>query len=71
MHKSTQHDESATGRHRIPAEVRCFLQASAHYFGLVGVPRELLERHAVSSDQATFRGHQFIENQDFIERGAA
>jgi hypothetical protein len=47
------------------------MQTSAHYFGLVGVPRELLERHAVSTDMATFRGYQLSENQDFIERGAA
>jgi hypothetical protein len=71
MHKSTQYDESATGKHRVPADVRSFLQTSAHYFGLVDVPRDLLERHAVSIHMSTFRGYQFSENQDFTERGAA
>ena len=71
MHKSTQYDEFATGSHRIPAEVRFFLQTSARYFGLDGVPRKLLDRHAVAIRMATLLGSQFSENQSLMQRGAA
>lgn len=70
MHKSTQHDEFATGSHRIPDEVRSFLQTSARYFGLDGVPRKLLDRHAVAIHVATLRGFQISENQSHLQRGA-
>ena len=71
MQKSAQYDEFATGSHRVPDDVRSFLQTSVRYFGLDGVPREMLDRHAATIPVETLRGSQFSGNQSLIQRGAA
>ena len=67
MRKSRQQGEYATGVHEFPAEVQSLLKVSARYFGLAGVPREMLCRHDYS---IAGKGTEWIENQGVMKRGA-
>ena len=68
MHDSKQHDEVATGFLEYPAVLRSFLETSAHYFGLDGVPPDLLCQHDFTTPVA---GAKWYENQNLEKRDAA
>ena len=68
MHKTKQHDEVATGFHEFPAGLQSFLETSARYFGLDGVPPGLLCRHVCTMPG---EGAEWYENQELKKRGAA
>lgn len=70
MHHSKPHDEFASGVSAYPPRVRSFLETSARYFGLAGLPRDLQPRHT-AAESAPTGVSAAVFNQNRLDEEAA